>query len=107
MTPREQQLIAQLEQCQQALAMAQRENLLLRQKIDALARRIFGVSSEALDPAQLQLLLQMPELKPLENPPAPVVVVRRKPRSHGPASMRGISDVRSGVFSTALILIHP
>jgi len=43
MTPREQQLIAQLEQCQQALALAQRENLLLRQKIDALARRIFGI----------------------------------------------------------------
>jgi transposase len=79
MTPREQQLTAQLEQCQQALAAAQRENLLLRQKIDALARRIFGVSSEALDPAQLQLLLQMPELKPVENPPAPVVVERRKP----------------------------
>ena len=68
MTPREQQLTVQLEQCQQALAVAQRENLLLRQKIDALARRIFGVSSEALDPAQLQLLLQMPELKPVENP---------------------------------------
>ena len=79
MTPREQQLTAQLEQCQQALAVAQRENLLLRQKVDALARRIFGVSSEALDPAQLQLLLQMPELKPVENPPGPVVVENRKP----------------------------
>ena len=79
MTPREQQLTAQLEQCQQALAVAQRENLLLRQKIDALARRIFGVSSEALDPAQLQLLLQMPELKPVENPPAPVMLETLKP----------------------------
>lgn len=79
MTPREQQLTAQLEQCQQALAVAQRENLLLRQKIDALARRIFGVSSEALDPAQLQLLLQLPELTPVENPaitqPEPMVAV--------------------------------
>ena len=85
MTPREQQLTAQLEQCQQALAVAQRENLLLRQKVDALARRIFGVSSEALDPAQLQLLLQMPELKPVENPPAPVekpIVAVRKHRKH-------------------------
>ena len=79
MTPREQQLIAQLEQCQQALAVAQRENLLLRQKIDALARRIFGVSSEALDPAQLQLLLQMPEFKPVENPPAPLAVEKPRP----------------------------
>jgi transposase len=85
MTPREQQLTVQLEQCQQALAVAQRENLLLRQKVDALARRIFGVSSEALDPAQLQLLLQMPELKPVENPPAPVekpIVAIRKDRKH-------------------------
>lgn len=78
MTPREQQLTSELERCQQALAVAQRENLLLRQKIDALARRIFGVSSEALDPAQLQLLLQMPELKPVENPP-PVMVEKPKP----------------------------
>ncbi|HEY1424951.1 MAG TPA: IS66 family transposase [Candidatus Acidoferrum sp.] len=81
MTPREQQLTAQLEQCQEALAAVQRENTLLRQKLDALARRIFGVSSEALDPAQLQLLLQMPELsaQPLENPSAPIAVEKRKP----------------------------
>ena len=75
--PREQQLTAQLEQCKQALAVTQRENLLLRQKTDALARRIFGVSSEALDPAQLQLPLQMPELKPVET--APVLVEKPKP----------------------------
>jgi len=79
MTPCEQQLIAQLEQCRQALSAAQRENQLLRQKIEALARRIFGVSSEALDPAQLQLLLQMPELKPVENPPAPLTVEKPRP----------------------------
>src|SRR6185312_4313040 len=98
MTPREQQLTAQLEQCQQALAVAQRENLLLRQKIDALARRIFGVSSEALDPAQLQLLLQIPELTPAENPvmaqPEPMVAVR-KPRKAPrlPENLPVIEDV--------------
>jgi transposase len=81
MTPREAELSQQLEQCQQALAAAQRENTLLRQKLDALARRIFGVSSEALDPAQLQLLLQMPELsaEPVENPPPAATVVERRP----------------------------
>lgn len=79
MTPREAELNQKLEQCQEALAAAQREISLLRQKLDALARRIFGVSSEALDPAQLQLLLQMPELKPLENPPVAVVLEKRKP----------------------------
>ncbi len=36
----------------------ERENTLLRQKIDALIRRLFGRQSEQLDPAQLQLLLQ-------------------------------------------------
>ena len=34
------------------------ENTLLRQKLDALARRLFGQKSEQLAPAQLQLLFQ-------------------------------------------------
>src|ERR1051326_4565672 len=37
----------------------QKENSLLRQKIDALCRRVFGSSSEKVDAAQLELLLQM------------------------------------------------
>lgn len=40
------------------IAELEKENTLLRQKIDALARKIYGVSSEKLDPAQLHLLLQ-------------------------------------------------
>jgi transposase len=79
MTPREAALSQQLVQCQVALAAAQAENKLLRQKLDALARRIFGVSSEALDPAQLQLLLQMPELQPSKNPSAPKVMAQPEP----------------------------
>ena len=81
MTPREAQLSQQLEQCREELAVARRENELLRQKLDALARRIFGVSSEALDPAQLQLLLQLPELsaRPVANPPIAVVLEKRQP----------------------------
>ncbi len=42
---------------QQALEQAQRENFILRQKLDALARRFFGKKSEQLDAAQLELLL--------------------------------------------------
>ena len=42
-----------------ALELSQRENSLLRQKIDALVRRVFGSSSEQLDRAQLELLLQL------------------------------------------------
>ena len=37
----------------------QKENSLLRQKIDALCRRVFGSSSEKIDATQLELLLQM------------------------------------------------
>ena len=35
------------------------ENALLRQKVEALIRRVFGSSSERIDPAQLELLLQL------------------------------------------------
>ena len=51
MTPREKELTTQLEQCQ-------RENALLRQKIDLLVKRVFGSSSEQLDRNQLELLAQ-------------------------------------------------
>jgi transposase len=53
MTPREEELTIQLEQCR-------RENALLRQKIDLLVKRVFGSSNEQLNPAQLELLMQLP-----------------------------------------------
>jgi len=43
---------------QQALEQSRRENTVLRQKLDALARRFFGKKSEQLNAAQLELLLQ-------------------------------------------------
>jgi transposase len=68
MTLREQDLARQLEECQEALRDSRhdneglrRENELLRQKIDLLIRRVFGSSSERLDKAQLELLLQLSE----------------------------------------------
>jgi transposase len=60
MSPREKELSQQLAQCQAALTESQRENAMLRQKIDLLVRRVFGASSEHLDPAQLELLLAPP-----------------------------------------------
>src|ERR1051325_9356983 len=73
MTPREVELTEQLEHCRRALAQAQRENELLRQKVELLVRRFFGSSSEKLDPAQLELL-QLPDAPPAaqsdEHPPA-------------------------------------
>jgi transposase len=44
---------------QAALQETKNENALLRQKVEALIRRVFGSSSERVDPAQLELLLQM------------------------------------------------
>src|SRR5580658_6572881 len=59
MTPREIELTHQLEQCQ-------RENALLRQKIDLLVKRVFGSSSEQLDKNQLELLMQLPASSAVE-----------------------------------------
>ena len=63
-TPREARLREQNERLE-------RENALLRQKIDALIRRLFGSQSEQLDPAQLQMLLQGVENEPTPEPQAP------------------------------------
>lgn len=86
MTARETELTEQLAQCQAALAESQRENLLLRQKIDLLVRRVFGASSEALDPAQLELLLALPtaatvvETSVVQSVPEVSIVRLRKDR---------------------------
>jgi transposase len=56
----------------QALELSRQENTLLRQKIDLLVRRVFGSSSEKLDRAQLELLLQLPALA---ETIAPIAVV--------------------------------
>jgi hypothetical protein len=68
MTVRVTELTPQLARCQEALAAALREKQLLRQKVDLLLRRIFGSSSEKLDPAQLELLA-LPEGATASVPP--------------------------------------
>jgi transposase len=76
-----------LEQTRQALEQSRRENTVLRQKLDALARRFFGKKSEQLNAAQLELLLQglvesaVSEEK--EEPPA-----RTAPRTASSSSQR-------------------
>src|SRR4029077_13908491 len=62
MSPREAELTQQLEQALQLNAALQRENRLLREKVNLLLRRVFGASSEKMDLAQLQLLLSGAEL---------------------------------------------
>ena len=71
-----------------ALELSRQENTLLRQKIDLLVRRVFGSSSERLDRAQLELLLQLPVLAETTTPvmvvEAPKAPVSRPRKDHAP-----------------------
>ena len=90
MSERELELTRLLAQCRQALAdsvhqneLLRQENGLLRQKVEALVRRVFGSSSEALDAGQLQLFLQgQPERVPPATEPLPLprVTTPSRPR---------------------------
>jgi len=75
-----------LGQSRQALEEARRENTLLRQKLDALARRFFGKKSEQLDAAQLQLLLSglvQSIVEPASQPSTlPALLAPRRARTH-------------------------
>ena len=73
MTPREADLTRQLEAALAAVATLQAENVLLRQKVDLLVKRVFGSTSERLPPGQLELLLALPET-PVVLMPEPVPV---------------------------------
>lgn len=70
-----------------ALDQSKRENVILRQKLDALAKRFFGKKSEQLNSAQLELLLSgliQPESLEEDEPPA----ARPLQRSRTPNSRR-------------------
>jgi transposase len=88
MTTREAELTRLLEQCQQALVAAQRENEFLRQKIDLLVKRVFGSSSEQLDRNQLELLMQLPSSSPaVAVPPS-----KEPPRSQRKERVQRLPD---------------
>jgi transposase len=58
------QLLEMLRQRDQRIEELQNENALLRQKVDLLIRKVFGASSEKLDPSQLDLFLLQAETTP-------------------------------------------
>jgi transposase len=99
-----------LEQTRQALAESRRENTVLRQKLDALARRFFGKKSEQLNAAQMELLLSglvdsaVSEEK--KEPPA-----RPAPRTSPSASQRIRTpdhlEVVRQVIEPELVLAQP
>jgi hypothetical protein len=53
-TPREAELLSRLETVVSALEVSQRENALLRQKLDLVLRRMFGSASEKVSKDQLE-----------------------------------------------------
>lgn len=79
---REAQLLAQLKARDERLEALEKENALLRQKLDLLIRKLFGAQSEKLDPAQLLLLLQGFD----DGPKAPEPVAAEEPRRSREAS---------------------
>ena len=52
----------QIQQLQAEKEQLRQENKLLKEKVDLLIRRLFGVKSEKLDTAQLELLLKEADL---------------------------------------------
>jgi transposase len=104
-----QQQVASL---RQALEQSRRENTVLRQKLDALARRFFGKKSEQLSDAQLELLLSglagnIVEMTPEEEEPPARLAPPRSP-SH-PQRLRtpdNLEVVRQ-VIEPAVVLTEP
>jgi transposase len=72
----------------EALEQSRRENTLLRQKLDALARRFFGKKSEQLNAAQLELLLSGLGAESVERPEEKEPPARPSPRPARPDPRR-------------------
>lgn len=65
------------------------ENKLLREKIDTLLRKLFGASSEKIDPGQLLLLLQELDAPPGKEPEPVGVEAPRRSTGQSPPRERG------------------
>ena len=89
---REKHLLDEIARRDAIIERQEAEIVVLRQNIDALTRKIFGVSSEKLDPAQLELLLEGIEAKKPDaaasGDPGPAAEIKnhkkRKPRTRAP-----------------------
>src|SRR5436190_11795983 len=96
MTAREEQLSRQLQECRAALAASQRENALLRQKVELILKRIFGSSSEQWDRGQLELFLNpssAPELPFAPEQPARKSTERRERGPRLPENLPVVEEV--------------
>ena len=87
---REAELSRQLARSHERLVALEKENALLREKIDLLVRKLFGAKSEKLDPAQLLLLLQGLDEDGRGKAPEPVVAeAARRSTGQSPPRERG------------------
>ena len=80
-----QHLLAEIARRDEIIARQAAEIAILKQTVDALCRRIFGASSEKLDPAQLELMLveepakKAPAAAPADPGPAAEIPNHKKP----------------------------
>jgi len=104
-------LQTELRALREQVTSLQRENTLLRQKLDALARRFFGKKSEQLDAAQLELLMSgladgSLELAEEEEPPAPPAPRRHRNHSQRLRTPENLDVVRE-VIEPELVHAQP
>ena len=106
-----QTLRQQLASVQQSLEAARVENTLLRQKLDALARRLFGKKTEQLNAAQLQFLMSGLSESLVEVPTPTLLPVAPTPRRvrANPQRLRVPEnlEVVSEVIEPDLVLAQP
>lgn len=99
-----QQLLAEIAKRDERIAYLEQHLRLMEQKVDGLVRRLFGTSSEKLDPAQLQLLLlELPgaaegkagasSLQEADPPQAAVSKPRRARRERWPQDLPVVEEV--------------
>ena len=93
-------------------ARLRQENELLREKINLLVRKVFGSTSEKLDPTQLELLLnpdaakKAPAADGQEDVPAAEPVIGKSPRKRSPRDMSNL-EVREEVILPEAVKANP
>ena len=105
-------LTGELERLKEEVERLHQERAVLRLKIDAMARRLFGKSSERLDPAQLQMVFDSLEAEPEPLPEVQAAVGSAADPDIAPAAStrrkkRTLAQLMEGLPETVTILTPP
>lgn len=104
-------LTGELERLKEEVERLHQERTVLRLKIDAMARRLFGKSSEKLDPAQLQMVFDTLEAEPETTPENPAATASPAPPDIPPAAAgrkkRSFAELIKGLPETVTTLTPP